>query len=211
MTETRPAETGTIETSPAETSPVPTGRKTRQRPGQDRRQALVEAAYRRIAECGFEGLRLRDVAAEVGIDHSTIHHYFPTKQALVTAVVDYATRQFWTSEPRAEAAADELRRQLTRLARMIVERPGLHIVVRELDLRARRDAEVRAVVASREEGWRASLAELFATGVPAGAWAPAVDPAVAGELVIAAVKGASLDPEHAVGALRQLELLLIRD
>ena len=52
------------------------GQTSRQtRVGQDRRQALVEAAYRRIAECGFEGLRLRDVAAEVGIDHSTIHHY----------------------------------------------------------------------------------------------------------------------------------------
>src|SRR2546430_75371 len=199
------------ETRPAETSLVRTGRKTRRRPGQDRRQALVEAAYRRIAECGFEGLRLRDVAAEVGIDHSTIHHYFPTKQALVTAVVDYATRQFWTSEPHAGTAADELRRHLARLARMIVERPELHIVVRELDLRARRDAEVRAVVASREEGWRISLAELFASGAPAGAWWPAADPAMAGELVIAAVKGASLDPEHAVGALHQLERLLIKD
>jgi hypothetical protein len=94
---------------------------------------------------------------------------------------------------------------------MIVERPDLHIVVRELDLRARRDAEVRAVVASREEGWRISLAELFASGALAGAWAPAVDPALAGKLVIAAVKGASLDPERAVGALRQLELLLIKD
>jgi hypothetical protein len=92
---------------------------------------------------------------------------------------------------------------------MIVERPELHIVVRELDLRARRDAEVRALVASREAGWRTSLAELFAAGAPVGAWASAVDPAVAGELVIAAVKGASLDPEHAVGALRQLERLLI--
>src|SRR2546429_2102566 len=211
MREASPTEASPIETSPGETSAVRTGRKTRQRPGPDRRQALVEAAYRRIAECGFEGLRLRDVAAEVGIDHSTIHHYFPTKQALVTAVVDYASRQFWTTEPRAATAADELRRQLTRLARMIVERPELHIVVRELDLRARRDAEVRALVASREEGWRASLAELFAAGAPAGAWAPAVDPAVAGELVIAAVKGASLDPEHAAGALHQLELLLIRD
>src|SRR6266550_1651999 len=177
MTETSPAETSSSETSSGEANTGRTGRGTRPRAGQDRRQALVEAAYRRIAECGFEGLRLRDVAAEVGIDHSTIHHYFPTKQSLVTAVVDYATRQFWTNEPRADTSADELRRQLTRLARMIVERPELHIVVRELDLRARRDAEVRAVVASREEGWRASLAELFAAGAPTGAWAPAVDPA----------------------------------
>src|SRR5256884_797117 len=202
MREASPTEASKIETGPSGTSPARTGRKTRQRPGQDRRHALVEAAYRRIAECGFEGLRLRDVAAEVGIDHSTIHHYFPTKQALVTAVVDYATRQFWTSEPHAQAAAEELRRQLARLARMIVERPELHIVVRELDLRARRDAEVRAVVASREEGWRASLGELLARGAPGGARASAVDPAVAGELLIAAVKGASLDPQHAVGALR---------
>src|SRR5438034_9494962 len=129
-------------TETAETGRGRSGRKTRQRPGQDRRQALVEAAYRRIAECGFEGLRLRDVAAEVGIDHSTIHHYFPTKQALVTAVVDYATRQFWTSEPRADTSAEELRRQLTRLARMSVERPELHIVVQQRDLRARRHVEV---------------------------------------------------------------------
>ena len=65
--------------------------------------------------------------------------------------------------------------------------------------------------------WRAKGPQFLANSAvparrrPAGAWAPAVDPAVAGELVITAVKGASLDPEHAVGALRQLELLLIRD
>jgi hypothetical protein len=77
VTEASPAETGTIETGPNDTSPreasaARTGRKTRQRPGQDRRQALVEAAYRRIAECGFEGLRLRDVAAEVAISRSRL-------------------------------------------------------------------------------------------------------------------------------------------
>jgi len=42
----------------------------------DRRQELVEAGVRSIAECGFEGLRLRIVAADVGIDHSTVHHYW---------------------------------------------------------------------------------------------------------------------------------------
>ena len=95
----------------------------------------------------------------------TIHHYFPAKQDLVTAVVDYATRQFWTAEPPAGGAAQELRQQLTRLGQLIADRPELHIVVRELDLRARRDAAVRALIVSREEGWRASLTGLFAEGV----------------------------------------------
>jgi TetR/AcrR family transcriptional repressor of nem operon len=92
---------------------------------------------------------------------------------------------------------------------MIVERPELHVVVRELDLRARRDPDVRAVVASREAGWRASLTELFQGGARQGSWAPGVDPPAAVELVIATVKGASLDPGHAVAVLGQLERLLV--
>ena len=179
------------------------------RSGEDRRQALVHTAYLQIAQRGFEGLRLREVAAEVGIDHSTIHHYFPAKQNLVTAVVDYATRQFWTSGQPEGGPADLLRYQLDRLARMIVERPELHTVARELDLRARRDPEVRAIVASREEGWRAALTRLFRSCIEAGAVVPGVDAASAAELVIAAVKGASLVPEHAVEALAQLERLFI--
>jgi DNA-binding transcriptional regulator YbjK len=35
--------------------------------GQERREALIRAAYSHIASKGFEGLRLRDVAAEAGI------------------------------------------------------------------------------------------------------------------------------------------------
>jgi AcrR family transcriptional regulator len=177
--------------------------------GQERREALIRAAYSHIASKGFEGLRLRDVAAEAGIDHSTLHHYFATKQDLVTAVVDYATRQFWTVERPQGGAGDRLRYQLTRLADMIVERPELHIVVRELDLRARRDAEVRAVVASREGGWRASPTELFETGAAEGAWGEGVDPVAAVELVIATVKGASLHPDRAVDVVQQLGRLLV--
>ncbi|MGH3813794.1 MAG: helix-turn-helix domain-containing protein [Pseudonocardiaceae bacterium] len=46
---------------------------------------MVRAAFDVIAEKGFEGLRLREVAAQVGIDHSTLHYYFPTRQDLVAA------------------------------------------------------------------------------------------------------------------------------
>ena len=61
----------------------------------------MRAAYARVAEIGFEGLRLRQVAEQVGIDHSTLHHHFATKQALVAAVAEYTTRQFWTTAPSA--------------------------------------------------------------------------------------------------------------
>lgn len=89
------------------------------RRGTDRRQLLVQAAFDAIAEKGFEGLRLREVAARAGIDHSTLHHYFPTRQDLVAAVVEFATSHFWTAMPGDGAATAKLSTHLGTLARMI--------------------------------------------------------------------------------------------
>ena len=38
-----------------------------------RRDELVLAAYREIAENGFEGLRTREVASAVGVNIATLH------------------------------------------------------------------------------------------------------------------------------------------
>ena len=43
-------------------------------PRPDGRQALIGAAYQRIANDGFEGLRTRDVAADVGVNIATLHY-----------------------------------------------------------------------------------------------------------------------------------------
>src|SRR5690242_14075054 len=63
-------------------------------PESDKRRALVLAAYTRIAHDGFEGLRTRDVAADVGINVGTLHYYFPTKESLIRAAVRHMTAKF---------------------------------------------------------------------------------------------------------------------
>ena len=60
----------------------------------DRRQALVAAAYRQIADVGFEGLRTREVAAAVGINVATLHYYFPSKEILIRDVLKHAMERF---------------------------------------------------------------------------------------------------------------------
>jgi AcrR family transcriptional regulator len=154
-----------------------------------RREQLVAAAFRRVAESGFEGLRLRQVAEDVGIDHSTLHHHFATKQALVEGVAAYTTRQFWETSPPATDPSTALRVHLRALQQMIVERPELFAVTVELDLRARRDPAVAAAMAEHESGWRAKLVEILTDLVP--------DPETSAELVIAAVKGVRLLPDVA--------------
>jgi AcrR family transcriptional regulator len=164
--------------------------------GGERRAALVEAAYRAIARRGFEGLRLSEVAASAGIDHSTLHHYFATKQDLIEAVVTRATAPLYRTIPTMSDADDRLGSHLGTLAEMIGSDPDLFVVLAEIDLRARRDPSIRTVIEGVERGWRLGLGELLdhdATSV---------------ELVIATVKGVRLDPPAAAEVLGQLAQLL---
>ena len=176
--------------------------RVKQQPPSDRRQALVEAAFALIAERGFEGLRLRDVAAAAGIDHSSLHHHFATKQDLIDAVVGHAVQQFRSSRP-VDAEPETLHLHLAGLARLARDRPGLSVVMRELDLRATRDQAVRAIMERHEAGWRIALVKrIEALGIEGRA----LDDSV--ELVIAAVKGVSLKPAASAAVFSRLERLL---
>jgi AcrR family transcriptional regulator len=172
----------------------------------DRRADLVRAAFTCVAERGFEGLRLRAVAVEVGIDHSTLHHYFPTKEDLVAAVVEHATRQFWDTMPAGDDARSRLHGHLATLGRMIGEQPALFTVLTELDLRAQRDPAVAALMERYVTGWRVALGDVLRLGVEQGAWSFGDDATV--ELVIAVVKGVRLRPDLAEAVLAQLERLI---
>jgi AcrR family transcriptional regulator len=178
--------------------------------GAERRAQLVRAAFDRVAEGGFEGLRLRQVAEDVGIDHSTLHHHFATKQDLIGAVADYATRQFWVlGDSVPEDPADAMRAHLAGLRQLINDWPELLVVTAELDLRARRDPVIAVALDHQQAGWREVLVSMLTRGNAGGAWA--VDAAACAELVIAVVKGVRLAADLAGPAFAQLEQLLRRD
>ncbi|MEE6258633.1 TetR/AcrR family transcriptional regulator [Plantactinospora sonchi] len=168
----------------------------------DRRQALIRAAFAAIADQGFEGFRLRPIAAAAGIDHSTLHHYFRTKEDLIAAVLEHVTSQLEGTMQADLEPARRLRRHLGAVATAIVERPELFIVLDELDLRARRDATMAANIRQDEQGWRAALVALFEEGIERGTWSVDVDASV--ELVIATLKGLRLRPDTAEVVVKQL-------
>ena len=175
-----------------------------------RQDELVEAAFARVADVGFEGLRLRPVAEDVGIDHSTVHHHFATKQHLIDAVAEYTTRQFWVLGDGPDDPIAALRAHLAGLRTMLHDRPELFAVSVELDLRARRDPAVGLAMNRYEKGWREVLRSLFSAGNTQGSWNAPVNPEAATDLVIAVVKGVRLAPESAESAFAFLEELLIK-
>lgn len=58
------------------------------RTADDARALILDAAEKRLREVGPAGIRLQDVAAEVGVSHPTVLHHFGSREALVQSVIE---------------------------------------------------------------------------------------------------------------------------
>jgi AcrR family transcriptional regulator len=187
-----------------------TGKDTKMQQETGRFQELVLAAYHTIAEKGFEGLRVREVAAQVGINPATLHHYFPTKEALVQEVAVYVSRRLAQITASTEGTpVDQLRVHLNALQRQMQEEPALFIALREIGLRIQRDPAMRATALQRVEEWHATLVGIVQAGVEQGYWPEDLDADAAASAITALIQGASLNatllPERGEQAFRQLK------
>lgn len=153
------------------------------------------AAYHLIAEIGLEELRTRDIAAKVGINISTLHYYFETKEDLIAAVVDHMTELFRTVRaplPPGATPLEELKHAfVTQAYRRRVE-PSLELVVQEMMMRARRDEKVRARLEQMLLGWNGYVEALIARGIAAGDFAADLEPKIAAAIVTAFAMGSNV-------------------
>jgi AcrR family transcriptional regulator len=174
----------------------------------------VAAAFRRIASDGFEGLRTRDVAADVGVNIATLHYYFPTKEALIRGVIGHAMQRFRETMPREGSPVEQLRGHLRGVARLLNEDRELWAVMGELILRAPRDPDLGQTFRQTDEYWHRTLRDLIGAAVEQGEIDPTLDPDEAAMLMIVAIKGMSLptvsgfNPQVADRVFRQFERLL---
>jgi AcrR family transcriptional regulator len=177
----------------------------------DRRAALVSAAYHQIAERGFEGLRTRDVAAEAGVNVATLHYYFPTKEALIRGVLGRATGHFRETLSPSGSAADQLRNHLRGVRQLLIDEPELGVVMAELTVRATRDPGIAAAIRDTNDIWHSTLRGLIHRGVTQGQLDPAVDNDDVVAAVIAALRALTLLPadparsDRVDGTFRQIE------
>jgi AcrR family transcriptional regulator len=178
---------------------------------QERRDELVLAAYRLLADRGFEGLRTRDVAGAVGLNIATLHYYFPTKEALIRGVLGHAMSRFRTTLTAAGSPGAQLRVHFNGLRRLAHEEPELFAVMGELALRARRDRAMATILREMDKTWHATIQGLLRRAQKERALADGVDPADAAGLVVAALNGTfmlpaeSRDPRRLDQTLDQLE------
>lgn len=178
----------------------------------DRRQALVRAAFNEIAERGFEGLRTREVAAEVGVNIATLHYYFPTKEALIRGVVQLSMERFRSTLAPHGSAEEQLRNHLRAVRRLLREEPKLGAVMAELALRAARDPNLAKIMEETAGYWYRMVRGLLRRAVRDGYLRPDLDSDDVAAIVITTLTSMTLPAVAGQGradqALRQLELWL---
>ena len=172
------------------------------------------AAYRRLAEAGFEGLRTRDVAAEVGVNIATLHYYFPTKEALIRGAVGHAMERFRTTFEPGSKPGEQLAAQLQGVRRLAAKEPELFVVMGELALRSGRDPAIAAIFNEMVDAWHATLRTLVRHAQSDGFVDKRLDPDTVASLVIATLTGLfmvpvpSADRQRVDRAIGQLEKFL---
>jgi len=176
---------------------------------EDREQALVQAAFKQIAERGFEGLRTREVAAGVGLNIATLHYYFPTKEALIRGVVAHAMDRFRSTLAPHGSPADQLRNHLRAVRKLLRAEPEVGAVMGELALRSARDPAMARIMGEAFQAWQRTLRGLLQRAARDGHLARDLDYDDVAALIMATLTSMTLpstaSADRADRAFRQLE------
>ena len=97
------AQTRTSASPPAASAPASASPARRRVDAREREQQIVEGAAEFFARRGLEA-QMRELAAELGIAHTLLYHYFPTKRQLIERVYEQTIAGRW--DERWEALLD---------------------------------------------------------------------------------------------------------
>jgi AcrR family transcriptional regulator len=163
----------------------------------ERRLEIVRAAYRTLAEKGFEGLRMRDIAQRAGIDHSTLHYYFAGKEALIDAIVDYivedlAVGRSPVSQTQGLSPRLRLSAHFDALIKQLRVTPEMFVVLAELNSRAMREPSLRAIFNKNDRKWKGFLTEVLVSGVQRNEFKTKFVPDVAADAIISVIRGLTI-------------------
>ena len=79
--------------TPSAPSPEP----RRRLRGDARRAAIIDAAVSAFAQHGFQ-VSTRELAARLGVTQALLYRYFPSKEAIIDAVIERFARRRWPSD-----------------------------------------------------------------------------------------------------------------
>jgi len=149
---------------------------SRDRATASRRRQIRDAAVRVFAERGFHNARVSDIAAEAGVAHGLVYHYFASKDAVLQEI--FRTTWGWVDQgfreihARPDLSAEQ---QLTEVVRLMLGSYRLAPdIVRVLVLEVTRSGHLRTQVEEITQAFEL-IESMIRGGQDAGHLRPDVD------------------------------------
>jgi TetR/AcrR family transcriptional repressor of uid operon len=157
----------------------------------ERRLQILEAAHRCFVRRGFHAASTAEISSEAGISVAGLYQYFPTKQDLVTALIQHELEADLALIQELDQAGDLLE-GMQRVAMMVVRdanTPRAAHLRLEILAEAARDSGTAAVFLAAEQRINRAFTQVICKGQALGSIDPRLDPQVVAECINAFLDG----------------------
>jgi AcrR family transcriptional regulator len=172
-----------------------TGRPRLTPKGERTRARIVEQAAVLIHERGVAGTTLDDVKAAAEVSGSQLYHYFPDKNDLVQAVIDYQADATVSNQRHADLGSVEgvqaWRDMVITAAERVQAKGGCPLGSLGGQL-AESDPEARALIAAGFDQWAAAIGNKLRSLHADGKLPPGIDPDDLATTLLATLQGGLL-------------------
>ncbi|MFI9504856.1 TetR/AcrR family transcriptional regulator [Nocardia sp. NPDC052566] len=159
-----------------------------------RREAILQASTKAIAERGVRGLRVHDVAEVAGVSPGLLYYYFKDRDGLLAAALTYINDRARESGTASEGSDSPLERLHLHALADIQDDPEVFenaLVWHELRASAVFEQPLRAPLARTSRQWDAEIADAIRLAQASGDLASTVDADAMGLIVTALTDGLS--------------------
>ncbi|MHA4837700.1 TetR/AcrR family transcriptional regulator [Sphingopyxis sp. MSC1_008] len=178
---------------------------------EEKRREILGAAERCFVRDGLQGASVSSICAEAGISPGHLYHYFSSKEAIISAMIEVRLAEAAARFAKLAEGADVLD---TLFGEMTVSRSGPPLLLEAL-AEANRSPTMAKALQDHTKGVHSLLAELLEKGQAAGAIDPGLDRNITASLIISIIDGSKTlclrDPKLDVKqATKALQTMIIR-
>lgn len=167
-----------------------------------RREQILQAAYRCLAQKSINGTRMKDIAREAGVSQGVIHYYFQTKENLLNELLA------WSLQEYLQGALDKINTQKDPVKRLkalftyqkqvVRDRPDLMEVFYDFWVQGTKQPDIRDKMKEQFQLYRDFVNKIIKEGVDKGVFKQEVMDFVPG-LTVSLLEGFAiqqvLDPD----------------
>lgn len=158
--------------------------------GRATREAILDAAVALFGEVGYRGASLREISARAGLSHPGLLHHFPTKEALLLAVLERREHHDWAAVDAEQATGAARLRRSVDLVALNATTPAIVELFAVLSVEATNpDHPAHGYFAQRYRTVVERLTEAYRQARAEGDLRPGIDPTVAAAELVALMDG----------------------